>query len=351
MKFGRSMWLIAHCLVFGAGCGVARGPATKETGTESTAQWLEDPQPFLYFRSNASGWDPSPATLLRPGMHQGTLELDYRVTEPWMVESGDDCGFVETPQRNGWGDWQNFVGSSAQELQAPARANLRPYESRLFRVRYPKTGGYRLTVDVARGTFSIAPKDACEPPSALPSWVMPACRDRLIARMDNQSCPNAMTARGTWEGAPLVSGVLNGFCRYVWRGAKSPERVDYEAVRTLASGQLESSVRSDCRSADTVPTIPSGGIIVDEENIDVMPPADLLFCPACGFVRDNVLYAVANPVTFVPNQDLKVTIRVEATRKQYSLTLPSDPQRPSTFALPLGELGITAKNATLVKFE
>ncbi len=128
-----------------------------ETGAESTLESaLLGSDTFLYFRCNATGWQPTPATRLVP-VSAGAFELSYQVTQPWMVSGFDQCTFTETNARDGWGTWQGYYGADApQPLAVPGNGKVRESGSDYFNVRYPALGKYKIRLSWPSGSFSIA---------------------------------------------------------------------------------------------------------------------------------------------------------------------------------------------------
>jgi len=113
---------------------------------------------YLYFRCNATGWNPIAANRLQPTGAAGTFAVSYDVTQPWMVApGGDDCALTETNQLDGWGTTQTYYAATAS-VRVPGTGTLTAggRDQRTFRVSYPVQGRFQLTLNWTQRTFSIA---------------------------------------------------------------------------------------------------------------------------------------------------------------------------------------------------
>lgn len=123
---------------------------------------------FLYFRCNATGWQPNPSTRLQPTSEPGVFVLTYDVNQPWMVRghgAGDDCVFTETNQLDGWGSAQGYYSSVPIDVPASASLEARSQNPKNFRVTYPKLGRYSVRVEWPRRQFRV--QEAEVPTSSL----------------------------------------------------------------------------------------------------------------------------------------------------------------------------------------
>lgn len=115
---------------------------------------------YLYLRCNATGWNVDAATRLQPTADPYVFTLEYEVTQPWMLQGGDQCVFTETPALDAWGNWQRYFGTRfGASLDVPGAAPLQDGQ-RYFTVRYPALGRYRATVNWRDGGLSIAAVEA-----------------------------------------------------------------------------------------------------------------------------------------------------------------------------------------------
>lgn len=142
---------VALVVVGALGCGSA-GPGESVDTVGSPVLGVDT---FMYFRSNATGWQAEDATRLRSTANPYVFDLTYDVGQDWMVTNGDNAFFTETNQFNGWGSVQTFYGSSNNLLIVPGRASLQTTSPNAFVVRYPRLGKYRVNVNTLQGTFGI----------------------------------------------------------------------------------------------------------------------------------------------------------------------------------------------------
>jgi outer membrane protein assembly factor BamB len=129
----------------------------------------------LYLRCNSTSWDVNEDSRLKPSSLDFLRELTFEVKEPWMTEAGDDCVLTETPDRNAWGNWQNYYGAQLSSLRVPESARLRaptePQENLYFKLRFPSLGHYRFVLNTRDGYFSVR-KDAVPQPGEV-AWTLP----------------------------------------------------------------------------------------------------------------------------------------------------------------------------------
>jgi hypothetical protein len=131
-------------------------------------------RPFLYLRCNSTSWSPDAKSYLAPTANPDVYELEFDVTEPWMLTEGSHCSVTETGEKYGWGSWNNFYGAYSSPFIAPGVSKLydsttgapaerpviidpnRPSQQVLFRVRFPKLGRFRATLSVSTSALNIA---------------------------------------------------------------------------------------------------------------------------------------------------------------------------------------------------
>lgn len=121
---------------------------------------------FLYFRCNATGWQPTPVTRLVPSTTEpGVFTLSYNVTQFWMVSNQDQCTFTETNAKDAWGTWQDYYGADVgNPMVVPKTGKIRVTGSDYFNVKYPKLGKYTIKVSWPSGVFTIAAAGTAPPP-------------------------------------------------------------------------------------------------------------------------------------------------------------------------------------------
>jgi hypothetical protein len=167
MRTFQSCWSVWLTLVF-AGCSGAdggdSGGAYEETGPDALGQVAEalvGQDTFLYFRCNATSWEPSNTTRLRPANAPYSFELLFDVKQEWMTGAGDSCVFTETNQRNGWGTKQTSYGTLHGNVRVPGGDALR-FGGGNFNAIYPALGRYKVTANWRQGSFQIAPANNAE---------------------------------------------------------------------------------------------------------------------------------------------------------------------------------------------
>lgn len=126
---------------------------------------VEDDE-FLYLRCNATGWDANAATKLVSTADPDIYVLEYSVTQEWMVSGSDQCILTVTDSPDGWGTYQQFIGTaSTAPIEVPGTWNLDEASSMYAAVRYPALGDYRATVDMSEMTVSFEAIDTTPPPA------------------------------------------------------------------------------------------------------------------------------------------------------------------------------------------
>jgi hypothetical protein len=132
-------------------------------------------RPFLYLRCNSTSWSPDAKSYLVPTSNPDVYELEFDVTEPWMLTVGSDCSVTETAEKYGWGSWNRFYGAYASPFVVPGVSGLydagtaapaqkpividpsKPSPQQvLFRVRFPKLGKFRATLNISTSALNIA---------------------------------------------------------------------------------------------------------------------------------------------------------------------------------------------------
>src|SRR5689334_21252881 len=104
MKPTHAPLAIALSVLSLVGCSAAAG----EGDYGSVDQAVLGKDTFLYFRCNATGWQPTPVTrLVASTTEPGVFTLNYTVTQSWMVSNWDQCTFTETNRMDAWGTWQD----------------------------------------------------------------------------------------------------------------------------------------------------------------------------------------------------------------------------------------------------
>jgi hypothetical protein len=144
-----------------SGCALGEATGTEGEVAGEASQALLGQDTFLYFRSNATGWNPESGTRLRSTTDPYLFSLLYDVRESWMTSSGDSALFTETNQLNGWGTTQTSYGTVHGNVSVPGGDQLRATTSQ-FGVVYPSLGRYKVTANWRQGSFLIAPASAAE---------------------------------------------------------------------------------------------------------------------------------------------------------------------------------------------
>lgn len=138
--------------------------ANDDADSSAKAQAIIGADTFLYLTCNATGWQPNPDTRLTATEDPGIYELEYSVELNWMVETFDQCTFVETNKLDGWGSWQRYYGlSGGPEVIDVPEAGQMVANKGYFGVRYPELGDYRVRVDLQSGTLWF--EEADSPPA------------------------------------------------------------------------------------------------------------------------------------------------------------------------------------------
>jgi len=147
---------LAGLMLAQSGCSgsAAVGDAEEEIVGESQ-QNLVNSDEFLYFRCNATSWNPEELTRLKSTGVPGVVSLTYTVSVPWMVER-DQCSVLRTNQLNGWGT----TNSSFTDAAPGTSINVPKTEALIagstsFNIHYPAAGTYTATVDWNNKTVRI----------------------------------------------------------------------------------------------------------------------------------------------------------------------------------------------------
>jgi len=118
---------------------------------------------YYYLRCNATSWGTDSVSRLSGTGNQ--LSLTIHVTQPWMVQNGDTCQLTMTNQLNGWGTSSAAYGlSGTSQIVVPGSATITPSQAQ-FIVRYPQTGDYTATLDLANNRLTVGT------PAATAAWV------------------------------------------------------------------------------------------------------------------------------------------------------------------------------------
>lgn len=147
------VWVCA-ALTVGGGCASSSEPTEKLDGAQ---QALLNSDQFLYFTCNATGWNPVEANRLQSTSDPAVFTLAYSVTQAWQVSSPDQCVFLLTNQRNGYGTAQArySIARPATPVNVPGGERLVTSGAN-FAVKYPALGAYRLSVNWNQKTFTVA---------------------------------------------------------------------------------------------------------------------------------------------------------------------------------------------------
>ena len=147
--------VISATLLASMGCSEALDAEEETLGQSSEAVVGVDT--FVYFRSNATGWGVDDVTRLRATLDPNVFSTTFPVSQPFMVQNGDNAIFTETNQLNGWGTVQTFSGSSVTPLVVPGSAASTGTAA--FVVRYPNLGLFQVKLNVATSprTFTVQP--------------------------------------------------------------------------------------------------------------------------------------------------------------------------------------------------
>ena len=131
-----------------------------------SSQAIADEELFPYLRCNATGWDVNDATKLVPTDDPDIYVLEYSVTEEWMVSGFDQCILTITNSPDGWGTFQQFIGTaSTVPIDVPGTWALDETSGTYAQVSYPELGDYHATVDFLEMTVTFEPADTTPPPA------------------------------------------------------------------------------------------------------------------------------------------------------------------------------------------
>ena len=118
-----------------------------------------------YLRCNSTGWGADASSRMLPLVGNSQLRsIDMKVTQNWMVQSGDQCTVTATNQQNGWGTLQNNYGITNAPLIVPSDRTL-VLSSSQFIVKFPALGTYKAQLDVVSGKLAIG-QDIAPPTNA-----------------------------------------------------------------------------------------------------------------------------------------------------------------------------------------
>ena len=149
-------------VALGGALGAVACSASDEPTTAQATQALSASDHF-YLRCNTTGWNVDDATRLVPVTVDGQLrELEFEVTQPWMVTNGDSCIVTATNQLNGWGTQTTEFGITSSPLVVPGGTQLITWGGH-FRIQFPELGTYRAQLNAANGSFSVGAPGDSEP--------------------------------------------------------------------------------------------------------------------------------------------------------------------------------------------
>jgi hypothetical protein len=113
-----------------------------------------------YLLCNATGWNADASTRL-VSTAANVYELEYSVTQLWMVIGNDQCILMVSDSPNGWGTTQEWFGADAfgPPIEAPDTWTFRQGSNTHAGVSYPKLGDYRAVVDMNDMTVTIEAVD------------------------------------------------------------------------------------------------------------------------------------------------------------------------------------------------
>lgn len=236
----RESWLLS-CVW--AGCLGALGCSDGTAGEEAVGTITQDvvgQDEYLYFRCNATSWDVDTESRLLGTSDPYTFTLTYEVTEPWMVEGGDNCTVTVTDELDGWGTEQSFLGvrEGFSPIVVPSSAPLSA-NTQSLQVKYPETGAYTVSVNWRSGSISIAPAQSLEEAAAEnASRFYAYLQDRFgWAGIDGtgEEAPIVFSAspanNAQWTGASLIIGEADGIRTRSF--AFSPDMIAHELVHAV----------------------------------------------------------------------------------------------------------------------
>jgi hypothetical protein len=183
-------WLLSAC-----------GASTDEPSPGEVRDALSEGE-YYYLRCNATGWAVDDRSRLEPSYEERVYTRTFEVTDPALVQNGDQCSLTRTNQYNGWGTQQTHYGipSVAAPLEVPGEATY--IESTApFAVRYPATGKYRARVSSKFASLELVPAGsiafdvtgetlmaAHESASAFSDWDQDGDLDLLITGAVGSQC-------------------------------------------------------------------------------------------------------------------------------------------------------------------
>jgi hypothetical protein len=146
--------LACAALIVSAGCS-DQTESLENLGEAQSA--LLNTDQFLYFTCNATGWNPIEANRLKSTSDPAVFSLAFQVTQPWQVNSPDQCAFLLTNRLNGYGTSQTHYSDShpSTPVNVPAGDRL-VLSSSNFPVKYPSVATYNLSVNWTQKTFTIS---------------------------------------------------------------------------------------------------------------------------------------------------------------------------------------------------
>ena len=155
----KSIAYLSIITVAGLLSACAEDPTSETTATSTQAIVGQDT--FLYFRSNATGWNVDSATRVRPTADPYVFSMLFDVKQDWMVSNGDNCQFSETNQLNGWGTKATNYGAVHGTVTVPGSDYLQS-NGPGFTAKYPALGRYKVTANWMQGMFQIGAASKAE---------------------------------------------------------------------------------------------------------------------------------------------------------------------------------------------
>jgi hypothetical protein len=158
MKLGK---LFSGTALFSVALMGCAADTTSESNAVSSESALLTQDTYLYFRCNATDWQPSTVSRLRSTVDPDVVSLLVDVKNSTFTTSGDNCVFTETNQLYGWGTTQTQYGTVHGNVTVPNGDNLSTNGGG-FMVKYPALGRYKVTVNRLQGSFQIGAPTAAE---------------------------------------------------------------------------------------------------------------------------------------------------------------------------------------------
>lgn len=152
----RSLGRVAHVAVLGWLLSACSADAGEPSVGEALGALSEGD--YYYLRCNATGWAVDDRSRLESSYEERVYTRTVEVTDPVLVQNGDQCTVTRTNQYNGWGTQQTHYGIApvAQPLVVPGEATYIE-SSAPFSVRYPAIGKYRARLNSKFSSLELVP--------------------------------------------------------------------------------------------------------------------------------------------------------------------------------------------------